>query len=82
MWAVEHFRCLPTDSRLRNLSEFQLLILYLNAAHGLSDEEFRRNWFLRRAKEENRKNDEETKRELIEEFGYTEEEAAGIVEEM
>lgn len=80
LWAVEHFRCLPTDERIKSLTEHQLIILFLNSAHSLSDEDFRRNYAQYKMRQESKEDLEKTKEEMLE-MGYSEEEAAEIVED-
>lgn len=81
LWAVEHFRCLPTDERIKSLSEHQLIILFLNSAHSLSDEDFRRNYARYKMRQESKEDLKKAKEEMLE-MGYSEEEAAEIVEDL
>ncbi len=68
---MEHFRVLPTEKRMKEMTIDQMEILYLNFIEGISDEELRYIY----------RNDHPTNaidNSDLEELGYTEEDMVEI----
>ena len=68
LWAVEHFRVLPTDPRLREMSSEGLAILHQHWLRTMPEDSVKKRYWEKRAEEMD--DDDDDLRQQLSDIGY------------